>query len=95
MNFRLIVRPQAELEILEAAEYYEGEKDGLGLEFLDALEAAMTSLAGHPQFYFNTAPEKAQRRFLLSRFPYLIIYEIRDDEVIVLAVRHAKQKPFG
>ena len=94
MKFRLIIRPQADIEILEAADYYEDEKAGLGSEFLDELEEAMNGLAQHPQFYFNTIPEKAQRRFLLIRFPYLIVYETRDEEVIVLSVRHVKQKPF-
>lgn len=70
MNFRLLLRPQAELEILEVAEHYEGERAGLGLDFLDELEKAKSKLSEHPQFYFNIFPEKAQRRFLLNRFPY-------------------------
>jgi plasmid stabilization system protein ParE len=31
------------------------------------------------------------RRALLRRFPYSIVYEIIDDEIIVLACRHARQ----
>jgi hypothetical protein len=32
-------------------------------------------------------------RLLLSEFPYSVVYEITEDELIVAAVAHAKQRP--
>ncbi|MDQ6609890.1 MAG: hypothetical protein M3Y85_08725 [Bacteroidota bacterium] len=44
MTYKLILLPLAEIEIWEAAEYYEKEKEGLGLEFLNALDEAKQNL---------------------------------------------------
>jgi hypothetical protein len=42
MSFKLETRPLAVIEILEAYDWYELAKDGLGLEFLNELENFMT-----------------------------------------------------
>jgi plasmid stabilization system protein ParE len=33
------------------------------------------------------------RRLVLGPFPYLLVYRIRGDEVVIIAVAHAAQKP--
>ena len=33
------------------------------------------------------------RRLLLRRFPYMVIYEVFPDEVMVLAVAHVSRRP--
>ena len=33
------------------------------------------------------------RAFLLHRFPYLVVYRQVDDQIQVIAVQHAKQRP--
>ena len=33
------------------------------------------------------------RRFVLPRFTYSILYAVRDDDVLVVAVAHAKRRP--
>jgi len=93
MIFRVVLLPLAEFEIFEAVEYYETEKRGLGFEFLDELEEAKKSLSENPQYYSYISLEQTLRRFLLNRFPYKLIYEIQDDQVIIYAVRHGRQKP--
>ncbi|HRN25719.1 MAG TPA: hypothetical protein PL018_03905 [Ignavibacteriaceae bacterium] len=37
MNLKILVRPEAELDILEAAKWYEKKFDGLGEKFLVSL----------------------------------------------------------
>jgi hypothetical protein len=48
MNRRLTLRPQAEVEIGEAAVWYEGCGAGLGNDFLRAVDAAVAAIQRNP-----------------------------------------------
>ena len=58
MKYRLVLLPLAESEILESANYYEEQKKGLGIEFLNELEHAKIKLSEHPQHYSYISAEK-------------------------------------
>lgn len=38
MKYNLIVKPQAELDLLECTQWYESQNPGLGNRFIDAVE---------------------------------------------------------
>jgi len=89
MSWMVLVRAEAERDLLEARDWYEWKRAGLGSEFLDEFAAAMASLEQNPQrerFYFREF-----RRILLRRFPYKIFYQIIGERVVVFRVLHAKQ----
>ena len=65
---RLDVRPEAELDALEAASWYDGERNGLGLEFLSELRATFARIEEGPQHYPLVFHEC--RRAILRRFPW-------------------------
>jgi len=44
----LIVRPEAEAELGEAFDWYESRVNGLGAEFLLAIDATLASIARNP-----------------------------------------------
>ncbi len=81
----------AEIEMLEASAYYEMQAENLGVNFLDIIESAVAEIAENPE----TWPEIDQgiRRRLVRRFPYSILYTIHENEIIIVAVMHQKQKP--
>lgn len=85
--------PLAETEATEAAVYYEEQKEGLGLGFLNELKKAKEHLSQHPQYYSYASEQKTIRSLSLNRFPYQLIFEIYDDKVVVLSVHHEKRKP--
>ena len=64
---------------------------GLGWAFLSELDAAIDMLCLFPRMHRVLTEDGHVRRALLRRFPYSIVYEIIDDEIIVLACRHARQ----
>jgi plasmid stabilization system protein ParE len=88
---KVIYDPEAKLEIKEAAEFYEGCKDGLGQSFLRELESAISDLAQNP-FAWRRISGSFRRR-LLQRFPFGVIYSVEDDEIFIAAVMHLKRKP--
>ena len=48
-RLNLDVRPEAELDALEAASWDDGERNGLGLEFLTELRATFARIEEGPQ----------------------------------------------
>ena len=44
----IIVRPEAEAEVQQAFDWYEEQSEGLGLEFLRAIEACLSGVSRNP-----------------------------------------------
>ena len=82
----------AEVELNEAAQYYESEVTGLGVAFLAEVERSIKQMRDHPE----AAPFilKFVRRKLLRRFPYSIMYSVIDNTVRILAIANQKRRPF-
>jgi len=91
MAYKLIVQVEAIVDIQEAFEWYEQQKDNLGFELIDEIEACYDKIVTHPERYSFINP--LYRRIKTDRFPFVIIFEIEDDLIIVNSVRHAKRKP--
>ena len=89
MKIRFLV--PAEIEMLEAAAYYEMHVKSLGENFLDIVETAVTEIAEEPTIWMEIY--QGIRRRLIRRFPYSILYSICDSEIVVVAIMHQKQKP--
>ncbi len=91
MTRRIVFRPEAETELTEAVDWYEARSQGLGAEFLRALDAVLAQVQRHPTLYpivFGNA-----RRATLRRFPYSVIYVVRDDELLIAACIHSRRDP--
>ena len=87
----MISEPPADLDVEAAFEWYENERSGLGLEFLDELCASYNRIADGPLKYEEL--RGGIRRALLRRFPYAVYFAIEGDMVIVVAVLHASRDP--
>src|SRR5687768_1522890 len=91
MTYKLEIRPLAVIEILEAYDWYELQREGLGMEFLQELEKIYTTLQRNPDTY--SYYEKPVRQGKVKRFPYTVVYEIFDDTIVVYSVFMFKQDP--
>lgn len=88
---RIVFRPEARFEALEAKAWYDDRAVGLGLEFARALEAAVQSIARMPAAY--PLIEGECRRALMRRFPYSLIYRSSDRDLVIVAVFHHRREP--
>lgn len=88
---KIIVRNAAEIDIAEAARWYELRDQGLGTEFLRCIDVCISAITRKPLQY----PLVFQniRRALLRKFPFAIFYLIDSENVIVLACLHTKRHP--
>lgn len=91
MSYALNLQSEAIIDIQSAFEWYEMQQEGLGDEFIEEMENGFAKICNHPQYYTFINPHF--RRFKIQRFPYLIIYEIEKETIIVNSVKHASQKP--
>src|SRR5438046_505199 len=69
----LILLPEAERDIDEAAAWYDGRRAGLGAEFLRRVEACLQAIRQTPQMHRFI--HEHYRRGLVKKFPYAIFYE--------------------
>lgn len=84
-------RPEAEMELAEATDWYELRGKGLGGEFLRAIEAAIANVERNPLAY--QIVDGAVRRAPVRRFPYSLLYTANDMEISVLACFHGRRDP--
>ena len=75
----------------ESRAWYELEQEDLGEEFVDALEAALVAIQKNPRqfpIYHNQV-----RRYLMSRFPFQIFFDIKPTKIRILRVVHTSRDP--
>jgi len=89
MSWIVLVREEAERDLVAARDWYEDRRHDLGQEFLDEFAQAMQILESRPdrgRLYYRDF-----RRIILRRFPYKIFYQIIGERVVVFRVLHARQ----
>ena len=91
MNYKLIVRPEAEAELEEAFVWYEQQVVDLGNQFLLVVDATINSIQRNPLQY--PVIYKDIRRALTRRFPYQVFYVINDKKIVIIAVFHGMRNP--
>lgn len=90
MNFTF--HPEARIEFIEAIAYYETCREGLGLRFSREMYATINRVTLGPVAWPRISENT--HRCLTRRFPYGVIYEIRDDDILIIAVAHLNREPF-
>jgi plasmid stabilization system protein ParE len=82
-------------EIRQAAKWYESRRPGLGREFTAEVRRGMAAITRAPQMWPRDPdyPDHDVRRFLLRRFPYVIVFAVEDGAVLVVAVAHCGRRP--
>jgi len=81
----------ARIELDDAIEYYNYEVPGLGDAFLTEVLSALDRIGKYPEAWQPSS--KRTRRCQIRRFPYGIMYQIRKDEILVVAIANLHRKP--
>ncbi len=88
---RLVFRPQAEAELLEARRWYNEQLAGFGETFAAAVDSTITGIVRNPLVYPRIHGD--MRRALVKRFPYAVYFHVLPEELVVLAVMHGRRHP--
>ena len=89
MNYSF--HPEAKEEFFEAINYFEEYQKGLGLSFSKEVFSTIQRIIHFPSAWSKFS--KNTRRSLTNRFPYGVIYQIKGEEVIIIAVMQLNREP--
>jgi len=91
MSWTIRFDPEAEIELERSAFWYQAQRIGLELRFLDAIDDTLVSILFAPRGYqvifgkFRQAPVKG--------FPFVVVYALVKDVILVVSVFHTSRDP--
>lgn len=91
MAFKLVIAKQAELDIDDSVVWYENRQHKLGDKFYNDLISTIDYLKLNP--YLFPSKDGFFREAKFNKFPYVVIYEIENDTVIINAVFNTSKNP--
>lgn len=83
--------PDARFELIQSVDYYEKQQPKLGLKFLEEIYSSIQRIIEFPlshSVYSNNT-----RKCIISKFPFAVIYQIRKEEIFIVAITHLARKP--
>lgn len=88
---RVRLHPEAGIDLLEGVGFYLARSEVVAERFVGDVDSALSLISEAPDRW--PSYRAGTRRFVMSAFPYSIIYRATDTEVQVFAVAHAKRRP--
>jgi hypothetical protein len=88
---RLTYLSIAEIELAEAARFYDDKQPGVGRLFLDAVREAGERIRRNPEWW--PILERPLRGCRVYPFPYRLLYREFPDRIQIVAVFHLSRRP--
>ena len=93
MSYQLKISSTAYWETDNAYAFYEEQSEGLGKRFLKSLEDAYSKLSHTPKYYGFIRNDKEFRDIKIKNFPFVIIFQIVENKVLILRVFNTNRNP--
>jgi len=74
-----------------AVEFYNSQSEGLGFEFALEVRRTIESIVKYPEAWHQLSNNT--RRCRTNRFPYGVVYQVKEPKIIIAAVMHLHQAP--
>jgi plasmid stabilization system protein ParE len=91
MSLRVVFRGAAQIELIEAAEWYEERRKGRGAKFIAAIRKVLHQIAAEPEFYAKVFEDV--RWAPVSKYPYCVYYRVESEQLLVLSIFHTSRDP--
>ena len=85
--------PLVAADLAEAISYFDEVSVELGNRFRDSVRQRLVSITDFPESY--ACIHERIRAAMINRFPYVVLYELRDEAVAILGVFHAASDRTG
>jgi toxin ParE1/3/4 len=92
MSHLVKVLPDADHEANEAVVWYEERVEGLGGRFRESIEYTVLAIMENT-LAFPVVEGTRIRRALVEGFPYIVLFTIEEDFVLVISVFHTSRNP--
>jgi toxin ParE2 len=83
--------PPVDIEATEAAQYYKAIDPKLSDRLSQELEASIARILRFPQGWKPL--DSDLRQCVVKGFPYVVIYAVRNDEIIIVAFANTHRRP--
>ena len=83
--------PPVDVEALEAVRYYKAIDPKLATRLVDEFDAALRRISLFPRGWKPIGPKL--RQCSLKVFPYVVIYAVTEDEIVIVALANTHRKP--
>lgn len=83
--------PEAEVEMIDAAAWYEMQQEDLGKRFLSTVQDALNRIEIRPLLF--PVVEGDVRRCLTKTFPFGVLFRITPGMIAVVAIMHLHREP--
>jgi plasmid stabilization system protein ParE len=90
---KVVFTRQARREFRAAARWYEQGQEGLGIEFLHEIDAALERIMNKPTASPLWRADRKYRKGGVRRFPYIIFFMETEKRIRVVAVAHKRRRP--
>lgn len=91
MTAKVILTPEAQADIAQAAAWYRERSILAAEQFLLAVSAAFSRIEAQPTSQVVVDAETGVRRALLRKFPHRVLYLIDGGHLVVFAVMHHRR----
>jgi len=91
--YKVDVHPNVYAELEHSRAWYEERAKNLGMEFLVEVNRAIETVREMPALWPVRDEAREIRRYLIHRFPYAVIYRIRDRVIQIIAIMHLRRNP--
>ena len=89
MNVEFLTSAQKEFE--EIVNYYDHQREGLGNQFILEVRRTVRRIENFPDAWSPMSSDV--RRCQVHRFPYSVIYSVRDEIILIAAIQHHHRQP--
>jgi plasmid stabilization system protein ParE len=89
--YQVVMMPGATQMLQDAYDWYELQKIGLGEVFLAEINNGIDKLESWPIAYSKLRSN--YRQIILRTFPYVLVFEIVKNDVVIYAVFHTSRNP--
>lgn len=93
LMFNVDVHPDVYAELEHSRMWYEERADNLGTEFITEVNKAIEMIGEAPMMWPFHDKQHDIQRYLVHRFPYAVIYRVKDEIVRIIAVMHLRRHP--
>ena len=90
-NFLLELSAEAEQDFDNSYNYYFSKSNDIANLFYNQINSALSSIKEYPYLYQKVFANI--RKFTLTKFPFVIYYQIQKSKIQVIAVFHTSRNP--
>jgi len=88
---RVVFHAEADQELAEATDWYMARSEVAAQAFALEIDHAIRSISQAPLRWPQA--RRGERRFVLDRFPYTVLYRLKADHVFITAAAHQSRRP--